>query len=676
MRSRNKQRHSSTSKPSPLPALAPSNSRTSVVQMKSKTCIGHNTFSSNSKPLRMPKDNLHTSINKQQHTGFPSRDTPCVPVPVVSLKKIPNLKAGGANIKMNSTTTTTSTSSASSSITWSSALVKTALTSTASKPAPSSLEKTLNGKGIVPPSLLDKKHQNGTKSSYKPNRRISEREFDPNKYCGVLNPETKKPCTRSLTCKTHSLNHRRAVQGRQKRFDILLAEHKARRTREKEAIKDIEPQVDRKTSQSAQSQAHVAGSIGNSGLENKIALSTKSRPSNSYISRPSYVDGLSSSACGGLVHEHIVSAVGGDVESRLSSDEGETDGAEESHRLDCHYSRHHPRPLGFCTFGTRAMGRGYYVFDRRWDQFCFALNSMVEKHLNSQMWKKIPPAADSPMPAHTTASFPVLQSFNSASVVYLSSSAVRSSITPSYVMNAPILSPTVFVNTSDRNPGMTYTTAFPQQGADFSLMDPPFMCPVPAPSRYKPSRTKSSKSLKVSYSLGNKKKKSANASTPSPLLTTALSFAGSHKRNCVSALNSYQISSCNSSVSVHNNHNWSNPLRTKSEPSGRTSLSGSSADSVKHMSMVVSSIDPNLSVSSLMHHSGGHTLSTHNVLSSVPLSFEKSEGKKRKNSSKSIKTTKMPGINSVHRKRTAVLLSAVPESPNSSVPWQVRKDLI
>ncbi|RXM96228.1 Ataxin-7-like protein 1 [Acipenser ruthenus] len=281
---------------------------------------------------------------------------------VVSLEKIPNLvKADGANIKMNST----STSSASSSTTCSSALVKPALTSTASKPVPPSPEKILNGKGIIPPSLLDKKHQNGTKSSYKPNKRLSEREFDPNKYCGVLNPETKKPCTRSLTCK-------------------------------------------------------------------------------------------------------------------------------------------------FCTFGTRAMGRGYYVFDRRWDQFRFALNSMVEKHLNSQMWKKIPPAADSPMPAHTTASFPVLQSFNSASAVNLSSSAVCSSTTPSYVMNSPVLSPAAVVNTSDRNPIMSYTTAFPHRGAAFSIMGPPFKAPslmspvpavVPAPSHFKQSRTKSSKSLKISYSL-------------------------------------------------------------------------------------------------------------------------------------------------------------------------------
>ncbi|MBN3282125.1 AT7L1 protein, partial [Polyodon spathula] len=573
-------RHGSTCKPSSSPALAPCNSRTSVVQMKPKTCISHNTFSSNSKPLKTPKDNLHTSINKQQHTGFPSRDTPCVPVPVVSLEKIPNLKADGANIKMNSTTTATSTNPASSSTTCSSALVKPALTSTALKPVPPSPEKILNGKRIIPPSLLDKKHQNGTKSSYKPNKRLSEREFDPNKYCGVLNPETKKPCTSSLACK-----------GRKKRFDILLAEHKAR-TREKEAKKDIEPQGGRETSQSAQPQEHVAGSVGNTGPKNKVTSSAKSRPSNSYLSRPSSVksvNGLSSSVCGGLVHEHIVSAVGGDVGSRLSSDDGETDGAEEPDRIDCHYSGHHPRPRGFCTFGTRVMGRGYYVFDRRWDQFYFALNSMVEKHLNSQKWKKIPPAADSPMPAHTTASFPVLQSFSSASAVYLSSSAVCSSIMPSYFMNSPVLSQADFVNTSDRKSVMSYTTALTQRGAAFSIVDPPFKAPLPmlpvpavvqAPSRYK----QSSKSLKISYSSGNKKK-SANSSTPSPLLTSSvLSFAGSHKRNCVFALNSYQISSCCNNVSVRNSHNGTNPLRAKSEPSGRTSLSGSSADSIKHMS--------------------------------------------------------------------------------------------
>lgn len=46
---------------------------------------------------------------------------------------------------------------------------------------------------------------------------VTGRVFDPNKHCGVQDPETKRPCTRSLTCKvtekththtqTHTLTH-------------------------------------------------------------------------------------------------------------------------------------------------------------------------------------------------------------------------------------------------------------------------------------------------------------------------------------------------------------------------------------------------------------------------------------------------------------------------------------
>lgn len=41
----------------------------------------------------------------------------------------------------------------------------------------------------------------------------------------------------------------------------------------------------------------------------------------------------------------------------------------------------------FCTFGSRQIGRGYYVFDKRWNHIRCALDFMLEKHLNSQMWK-------------------------------------------------------------------------------------------------------------------------------------------------------------------------------------------------------------------------------------------------------------------------------------------------
>ncbi|XP_014236208.1 ataxin-7-like protein 1 isoform X1 [Trichogramma pretiosum] len=56
---------------------------------------------------------------------------------------------------------------------------------------------------------------------------LKDREYDPDRHCGVWNDESQKPCTRSLTCKAHTVSLRRTVPGRSKTFDILLAEHRA-----------------------------------------------------------------------------------------------------------------------------------------------------------------------------------------------------------------------------------------------------------------------------------------------------------------------------------------------------------------------------------------------------------------------------------------------------------------
>uniref|UniRef100_A0A8D0W524 Ataxin 7 like 1 n=1 Tax=Sus scrofa TaxID=9823 RepID=A0A8D0W524_PIG len=699
-------------RPSPSPASPPSNSRTSLVQVKTKACLsGHNSASSTSKPFKTPKDNLLTSSSKQ-HTIFPakgSRDKPCVPVPVVSLEKIPNLvKADGANVKMNSTTTTAvSSCSTSSSAVSAPPLIKPVLMSKSVPPSP---EKILNGKGILS-AAIDKKHQNGTKNNSKPYRRLSEREFDPNKHCGVLDPETKKPCTRSLTCKTHSLSHRRAVPGRKKQFDLLLAEHKAK-SREKE-VKDKEHLLtsarEGLPNQSGPAQDSLPGSSGSSGPEPKVASPAKSRPPNSVLPRPSSANSISSSTSSnhsGYTPEPSLPLVGGDLASRLSSDEGEMDGADEAEKLlDCHFSTHHPRPLAFCSFGSRLMGRGYYVFDRRWDRFRFALNSMVEKHLNSQMWKKIPPAADSPMPspaAHITTPVPasVLQPFSNPSAVYLPSAPISSRLTSSYIMTSAMLSNAAFVTSPDPSALMSHTTAFPHVAATLSIMDSTFKAPsavspipavIPSPS-HKPSKTKTSKSSKVKdlsarsdESPSNKKRKpqsstSSSSSSSSLSLQTPLSspLSGPHKKNCVlnasSALNSYQAAPPYNSLSVHNSNNGVSPLSAKLEPSGRTSLPGGPADLVRHVGSVGGSSDScPLSVPSL---AGDLSLASHNAVSSLPLSFDKSEGKKRKNSSsssKACKITKMPGMNSVHRKNPPSLLAPVPDPINSTSSRQVGK---
>ncbi|XP_036912947.1 ataxin-7-like protein 1 isoform X4 [Sturnira hondurensis] len=701
-------RHASMCRPSSSPASPPSNSRTSLVQVKTKACLsGHNSASSTSKPFKTPKDNLLTSSSKQ-HTVFSakgSRDKPCVPVPVVSLEKIPNLvKADGAHVKMNSATTAAVTAcSTSFSAVSTPPLIKPILMSKSVPPSP---EKILNGKGILS-TTIDKKHQNGTKNNNKPYRRLSEREFDPNKHCGVLDPETKKPCTRSLTCKTHSLSHRRAVPGRKKQFDLLLAEHKAK-SREKE-VKDKEHLLTSREvlpNQSGQAQDLLPGSSGSSGPEPKVASPAKSRPPNSVLPRPSSANSISSTTSSnhsGYTPEPPLPPVGGDLASRLSSDEGEMDGADESEKFDCQFSTHHPRPLGFCSFGSRLMGRGYYVFDRRWDRFRFALNSMVEKHLNSQMWKKIPPAADSPMPspaAHITTPVPasVLQPFSNPSAVYLPSAPISSRLTSSYIMTSAMLSNAAFVTSPDPSALMSHTTAFPHVAATLSIMDSTFKAPsavspipavIPSPS-HKPSKTKTSKSSKVKdlsarsdESPSNKKRKpqSSTSSSSSFSLQTSLSssLSGPHKKNCVlnasSALNSYQAALPYNSLSMHNSNNGVSPLSAKLEPSGRTSLPGGPTDIGRHVGSVGGGSDScPLSVPSL---AGDLSLASHNAVSSLPLSFDKSEGKKRKNSSsssKACKITKMPGMNSVHKKNPPSLLAPMPDPVNSTSSRQVGKN--
>ncbi|XP_008828957.1 ataxin-7-like protein 1 isoform X10 [Nannospalax galili] len=701
-------------RPSPSPASPASNPRTSLTQAKTKACLsGHNAASSTSKPFKTPKDNLLTSSSKQ-HTVFSAkgpRDKPCVPVPVVSLEKIPNLvKADGANVKMNSTTTTAASSSSSSSSSSSAVstppLIKPTLISKSVPPSP---EKILNGKGILS-ATIDKKHQNGTKNSNKPYRRLSEREFDPNKHCGVLDLETKKPCTRSLTCKTHSLSHRRAVPGRKKQFDLLLAEHKAK-SREKE-VKEHLLTSPREVLPNPPGPALDAlqASCGSNGAEPKVASPAKSRPLNSVLPRPSSANSISSSTSSnhsGYTPEPPLPPAGVDLASRLSSDEGEMDGADESEKLDCQFSTHHPRPLAFCSFGSRLMGRGYYVFDRRWDRFRFALNSMVEKHLNSQMWKKIPPAADSPMPspaAHITTPVPasVLQPFSNPSAVYLPSAPISSRLTSSYIMTSAMLSDAAFVASPDPRVLMSHTTAFPHVAATLSIMDSTFKAPsavspipavIPSPS-HKPSKTKTSKSSKVKdlsarsdESPSNKKRKpqsSTSSSSSSLSLQTSLSspLSGPHKKNCVlnasSSLNSYQAAPPYNSLSVHNSNNGVSPLSAKLEPSGRTSLPGGPADLVRQVGAVGGSSGPcSLSVPSLALHAGDLSLASHNAVSSLPLSFDKSEGKKRKNSSpssKACKITKMPGMNSVHKKNPPGLLAPVPDPVNSTSSRQVGKN--
>lgn len=104
-------------------------------------------------------------------------------------------------------------------------------------PSPYSIETDANAaeismsNGVKTKSTKSKRN----KRSKAKNRSAKTTEFDPDKHCGVLLDENRR-CLRSLTCKTHAIALKRAVEGRCKEFDKLLADHRA----SKEALKEQE----------------------------------------------------------------------------------------------------------------------------------------------------------------------------------------------------------------------------------------------------------------------------------------------------------------------------------------------------------------------------------------------------------------------------------------------------
>lgn len=78
-----------------------------------------------------------------------------------------------------------------------------------------------------------------------------DREYDPDRHCGVP-VESGKPCTRTLTCKSHALSLRRQVGGRSVPFDKLLLEHRnSRAARSRTNVSGVQPDADSSNSSSS-----------------------------------------------------------------------------------------------------------------------------------------------------------------------------------------------------------------------------------------------------------------------------------------------------------------------------------------------------------------------------------------------------------------------------------------
>uniref|UniRef100_A0A8C9FEN4 Ataxin 7 n=1 Tax=Pavo cristatus TaxID=9049 RepID=A0A8C9FEN4_PAVCR len=526
-------------------------------------------------------------------------------------------------------------------------------------------------------------------------------EFDPDIYCGVIDVETKKPCTRSLTCKTHSLTQRRAVQGRRKRFDVLLAEHKSK-TREKELLRhsdhhqQMPPLREPHPSPTKTSQELHQNSHGVTLTESKPLLPNKPKPHPPSLPRP---PGCPAQHSGNApsdspsVHESPHPPLpAAEPASRLSSDEGECDEKEEPvEKLDCHYSGHHPQPAAFCTFGSRQIGRGYYVFDKRWNHIRCALNFMVEKHLNSQMWKKIPPASSSTAAVrapHRTNAIPASQ-YGVSTTGFLLPTTVMSSpalVSPSCTSlnNKSVPSHGTTLNANPATLGAVDPVCSMQsRQVSSSPSTPTVLSSVPSPMPSKPQKLKSSKSFKpkessagsgtcnstgsVSSGGGSGKKRKNSSALLAPSHSTE-----SFRKNCVvnsgNSGTSYHPSVTSSSHSVGLNCMTSkaNSVSLKHDQSGRGPPTGSPAESIKRMSVMMNSSDSTLSLGPFVHQSSELTVNSHSGFSHSHPSLDKLIGKKRKcppgsssinssSSSKSNKVAKLPSVNNVHAKHTGAI---------------------
>ncbi|XP_066183357.1 ataxin-7 isoform X2 [Sylvia atricapilla] len=701
---REERRHSSSSKP---PLTPPSSSVFSLISSfpsKNKGSSGSGSnrsssggtsaSSSNSKLLKSPKDKLQISGNNRlmhsvQHSKVPHDK---IMSPSVKVEKI-HPKIDGAQLKAAVGPTCSTTVSSS---------IKTGLNCPSiPKPPLPSPGQILNGKGLLSvPPFLEKKTEENTNNRKFLHKRLSEREFDPDIYCGVIDVETRKPCTRSLTCKTHSLTQRRAVQGRRKRFDVLLAEHKSK-TREKELLRhsdhhqQMPPLREPHPSPTKTSQELHQNSHGVTLTESKPLLPNKPKPHPPSLPRP---PGCPAQHSGNApsespsVHESPHPPLpAAEPASRLSSDEGECDEKEEPvEKLDCHYSGHHPQPAAFCTFGSQQIGRGYYVFDKRWNHIRCALDFMLEKHLNSQMWKKIPPASSNTAAVrapHRTNLMPASQHGVSAAGFLL----------PTTVMSSPALVSPSCVSLSSKSVPSHGTTlnanpaalgavdpvcSMQSRQVSSSPSTPTVLSSVPSPMPSKPQKMKSSKSFKpkessagsgtcnstgsVSSSGGSGKKRKNSSALLAPSHSTE-----SFRKNCVvnsgNSGTSYHPSVTASSHSVGLNCMTSkaNSVSLKHDQSGRGPPTGSPAESIKRMSVMMNSSDSTLSLGPFVHQSSELTVNSHSSFSHSHTSLDKLIGKKRKcspgsssinsSSSKSNKVAKLTSVNNVHAKHTGAI---------------------
>ncbi|KAF4800569.1 ataxin 7 like 2 [Turdus rufiventris] len=312
----------------------------------------------------------------------------CLFVPVVNLEKIPSIpKPDGHGIKVPPKAVPTNSKES---------LGKPAAAAVPKEPP---VPTGVGGDSAMPESIPapGDKDVGAPKPPPRSHRKLARKECDLNRQCGVRNPDTNKLCTRLLTCKIHSVHQRREVQGRAKDFDVLVAELKAS-TRRGEPPKDRSPPEKDPLHPALQDTPSLL-QPPNTPLC-RARLSHCLHPPRARLSSDSDPEDAPATSGEGSMGGFPLPLPKG--ASRVSSEESEEEGGEEPPRTPVRPPRPQAVEVGalvggcsdpgtvppqFCTFGSRLVTPGCYVFDRRLDRFCAALGSMLEQHLSTHRWR-------------------------------------------------------------------------------------------------------------------------------------------------------------------------------------------------------------------------------------------------------------------------------------------------
>ncbi|XP_030077750.1 ataxin-7-like protein 2 [Microcaecilia unicolor] len=447
-------------------------------------------------------------------------------MPVVNLEKIPSLpKPAGHGFRLNSKPSTlplsgfpllSSQEKSPNECLEAAKFDASAEASVAAKPGAAVMLDGLQRKAECFPASLDK-GTSTSKSAQRYQKKLSRKECDLNRQCGVMNPDTKRVCTRLITCKIHSVHQRREVQGRAKDFDVLVAELKAN-ARNRESSKE--------------SSLEWKDPVGERPLHEASALTSAAylpSPATCQLKPPHAPHRISSDSD---FEQEVPSPC--EAETGLlhlfacPSEESEEEAPDELERLECPYVRRPPQPQAHCTFGSRLVGLGCYLFNRRFDRFCSAFSSMLERHLSSHMWKKIPPAADLQVPSVPPSAHPGCSLAHSSENVY-SSAPANTARTPS----------SCIVKETRTCAEVSYAACSPHVAAACSQADctggsqaitSPLPANTPSPSFSKLPSTKSSRA-----SRGKEVDNQDTEASPRKRKLSSNPFHSSlhHKRNCI-----------------------------------------------------------------------------------------------------------------------------------------------